>query len=312
MLPLSDADREPALRALTPIRTPLVRLSGYGWRRLFVKDETRQVSGAFKYRGNVRRLARLAKGTPLTTASTGNHAAGLAIAAAHLGMPLTVYAPRQTPEAKLSRILDGGAELIPVDGDYDDCEKCARKDAARRDAVFVHSFDDPLVIEGHRALFSEAAAQAEPADVAFVPVGGGGLVTAGIHEWGRTSTQIIGVEYETAPAMKRSLAADRRVILNNAIGMPEGLLVRQVGSHAFAACRRYELQVETVGEGELMTAMRMLWAEAGIRAEGAGAAALAAALAAPRSSAVALCVVSGGNIDDSLWRRCVGLSSMPR
>lgn len=291
---------------LAPVITPVRTLRSHGWRRLLIKDETRQVSGAFKYRGCARRVAGLRPGANLVAASTGNHAAGLAIAASRIGARLTVYLPDATPRAKLDRIADAGAEVIAVDGSYDDCEARASRETADSQ-IFVHSFDDPLVIEGHRTLFREVIRQTGSPDVAFIPVGGGGLIAAAIAEWHARRTRLVGVEYAHAPALLESLAAGRRVRLDSATGMPEGLLVRRIGALAYEACRRSAIAVETVTNAELGHAMRILWNEAGIRAEGAGAAALAAALRNPDSSGTALCVVSGGNIDKDSWHRWTGL-----
>jgi threonine dehydratase len=285
------------------VRTPVTELPSHGWRALALKDETKQISGAFKYRGTSYRAAGLAAGTRLVAASTGNHASGLAIASAgHLR--LTVYVPRSIPHAKLDRIAGAGAQPILVDGSYDDCEAMARRDAAESGAVFIHSFDDTDVIDGHRSLFREVVEQSSWPDVVFVPVGGGGLVTAALREWGG-KVRVIGVEYEGAPAMQRSLAHGRPVTLETAVGMPEGLLVRRIGRIAFETCRAYDLEVITVGDAELQNSMRTLWHEAGIRAEGAGAAALAAALGRPEPHSRALCIVSGGNIDATVWDRWV-------
>jgi threonine dehydratase len=285
------------------VRTPVTELSPHGWRGLILKDETKQTSGAFKYRGTSHRAAGLAPGTRIVAASTGNHASGLAFASAdHL--KLTVYVPRTTPQVKLDRITGAGAEPVLVDGSYDDCEARARQAAAETGAVFIHSFDDSEVIEGHRSLFREVMEQSGLPDVAFVPVGGGGLVTAALREWG-SRVQIVGVEYEGAPAMQRSLKEGERITLDSAAGMPEGLLVRRIGQIAFEACSEYGLEVVTVSDAQLRDAMQVLWREAGIRAEGAGAAALAAALGRPESDARALCIVSGGNIDPAIWSQWV-------
>ncbi|KMS76543.1 hypothetical protein ACM01_05015 [Streptomyces viridochromogenes] len=290
---------------LGPIRTRVVRLQPHGWRGILVKDETRQISGAFKYRGNAHKVAGLPDGSTLVTASTGNHASGLAEAASARGLPLRVFVPRTTPLAKQRRITGAGAEVILVDGGYDDCEALARRHADDNAAVFVHSFDDPDIIEGHRSLYREVYEDADLPDAAFVPVGGGGLVAAGIAEWGAAATRIIGVEYQGAPAMQQSLRAGRRITLDSARGLPEGLLVRRIGARSFQACQEYGLEIRTVNDEELHRAMRILWAEAGIRAEGAGAAAFAAALQDPDPRKVALCVVSGGNIDDQIWSDCI-------
>ncbi|MFF4567919.1 threonine/serine dehydratase [Streptomyces sp. NPDC001435] len=290
---------------IEPIRTRIVRMQPHGWHSILIKDETQQISGAFKYRGNAHKVGQLAAGSALVTASTGNHASGLAQAASARGLPLHVFVPRTTPLAKQYKITDAGAEVELVDGGYDDCEVLARRYAAARSAVFVHSFDDPDIIQGHRSLYREVREEAGLPDTAFIPVGGGGLVAAGIAEWRNEATEILGVEYRAAPAMRMSLQAGRRVQLDSAHGLPEGLLVRRIGARSFEACQDYGLEVRTVGDEELHRAMRILWAEAGIRAEGAGAAAFAAALQAPNPHKVALCVVSGGNIDDQVWKNCI-------
>lgn len=288
-----------------PARTRIVEMQPHGWRGILIKDETQQISGAFKYRGNAHKVEQLPAGSALVTASTGNHASGLARAASARGLPLRVFVPRTTPMAKQRKITGAGADVELVDGGYDDCEVLARRYAVARSAVFVHSFDDPDIIEGHRSLYREVREEAGLPDTAFVPVGGGGLVAAGIAEWGDEATEIVGVEYRAAPAMQLSLKAGRRVQLDSARGLPEGLLVRRIGARSFQACQDYGLVVRTVGDEELHRAMRILWAEAGIRAEGAGAAAFAAALQAPDPRKVALCVVSGGNIDDEVWKNCI-------
>ncbi len=299
------ADGPAGLDALAPIRTRTVEVDPHGWGRIVVKDETEQISGAFKYRGNSHKVAKLPRGSSLVTASTGNHASGLSQAAAWRGAQLLVFVPRSTPRVKQRKIAGAGARIMLVDGGYHDCERLARRYTAKSGAVFVHSFDDPDVIEGHRSLYRESCDQMGQPDVAFVPIGGGGLVTAAIAEWGASTTRIVGVEYAGAPAMKRSLESARPVWLESAVGMPEGLLVRRVGTLAFQACHAYGLDVRVVDDAALGRAMRILWAQAGIRAEGAGAAALAAALQSPEAGSTCLCVVSGGNVDDAVWRRAV-------
>jgi threonine dehydratase len=286
------------------VLTPVTTLPGHGWRRLTLKDETQQISGAFKFRGTSHRVAELAPGTRIVAASTGNHGSGLAIAAADRGLQLTVYVPRSTPDTKLNRISGAGAQTILVDGGYDDCEVAARQDAGTTGAVFIHSFDDSDVIDGHRSLFRECEVQSGLPDIVFVPVGGGGLVTAALREWG-AKLRVIGVEYEHAPAMRLSLRQGRRITLDSAHGMPEGLLVRRIGQIAFETCRRHDLEVLTVSDLEIHSAMRTLWHEAGIKVEGAGASALAAALRRPDPDRRALCIASGGNIDPATWKRWV-------
>jgi threonine dehydratase len=285
--------------------TPLVELPVGRWRQLLVKDETKQVSGAFKYRGIRHKIAAIAPGAPLVTASTGNHGAGLAIAARDHGCALHVFVPETTPRVKCLRMSRHGAMLHLVRGGYDDCADLAHRHADRHGMSYIHSFDDPEIVAGHQELFREVERVTEPPDVLFVPVGGGGLVSAAVEVWGRGPVRIIGVEHATAPAMLTSLAAGRRVTVAPGTGPAEGLMVRRVGAYPFEICAAHGLTVETVSDAEIQHALRALYRLAGIRAEYAGAAAVAAALRRGHPGQRALCVVSGGNIDNALWRGCV-------
>ncbi|MCH9729541.1 MAG: pyridoxal-phosphate dependent enzyme [Actinomycetia bacterium] len=157
------------------------------------------ISHAFKYRGSARKVRCLPADSRLVTASTGNHALGLSIAAGDAKASLVVYAPTSAPQAKLDAIVANGAEIVAVEGGYDECEAKAREHAQRHAAQFVHSFDDPEIIDGHRTLYREMGHQFGRPDCAFIPIGGGGLVTAGLLEWGRANTRIVGVEYARAP-----------------------------------------------------------------------------------------------------------------
>src|SRR5207237_8381144 len=105
-----------------------------------------------------------------------------------------VFAPASTSEVKLERMRHAGAVVAVVSDGYLECERAARQYAAEMDHIFVHSFDDPIVIEVHRSLFRAGqSARASLPDVAFVPVGGGGLMEAAIRGWGRAGGSLIEV-----------------------------------------------------------------------------------------------------------------------
>ena len=286
--------------------TPLVLYNGplHGWRAIWLKDETQQQTRAFKFRGNVAKLATLPPGSRVVTASTGNHGCGLAIAAQLFGMRACVYVPHTTPRSKQGRIVAAGAELVLVHGDYDQCTAAALQAAAADGAVYVSSFDDHEIIDGHRSLCVEVDAVGIEFETVFVPVGGGGLLAACFKHWGWTK-HIVGVESMTAPAMYESLRAGHRVMLPEANGPAEGLLVRQIGVIAFDIARRYQPPIVLVDGATIEQAIGSLWLYNGIRAEGAGAAALAAALATPMPRKQCLCIVSGGNIDEPLFQATI-------
>ncbi|MFE2996892.1 threonine/serine dehydratase [Nocardia sp. NPDC059246] len=284
---------------IAPRVTPVRELPGHGWRRLTIKDETQQISGAFKFRGVARKIAAMPRSATLITASTGNHGAALAIAGRLAGHRVQVFVPESTPAVKLARIIDTGAHVDLIAGSYDDAEAAAREKARSSGAHYVPSFDDPDIIAGHQSLFAEAERQCGRPDFAFVPIGGGGLVSAALTAW--PDTTVIGVEHASAPAMKESLRCGYRWQASPGRSSAEGLLVRYIGALPFSICRAADLRVELVTDSEIAETIRLLHNTFGIRAEFAGAAALTVALRFTQPDLHALCVVSGGNIDNSLW-----------
>ncbi len=295
------------------IQTPLLR---YGaprtpWQEIYLKDETRQTTGAFKFRGNFHRLLGMSAtaNQVVTTASTGNHGAGLSTSASILGMRACIFVPTTTPQVKLERLVKVGATVFKVDGDYDQCKQRSQVFAAETGAPYIPSFDDLDIIAGHRSLFAEVEKQQEQAfDVIFVPVGGGGLLTACLQHYEGRNVKIVGVELDSAPAMTRSLALGHRVMLERAPGRAEGLLVREAGEIPFQIAQQAQnLEMFLVSDEQIRFAIRLLWEQNGIRAEGAGAAALAAALLYPQAQRTqrTLAIVSGGNIDESYFQEAL-------
>jgi threonine dehydratase len=291
-------------------RTPLHEVADRG-RRVFLKDETRQVTGAFKYRGNVNFLLR--NDVPrVITASTGNHGLGLTTAGTALGRTVRVLVPKDTPEIKLDKLGRAGAEVVLAGLTYDESRQAALEEAERLGCAYVPSFDHADIIAGHRLLFDEAAADLpRPPRQVYVPVGGGGLYAAALDAFAGTGTEVVGVELAAIPAMHASLAAGSRVEVPVPAGcQAEGLAVSLVGDLAFRAARRYGGRVVLVGAAGLSEAMRWIWRTAGVRVEAAGAAAVAGMLAdrargTGGTDGDALCVLSGGNVNESLWHAVV-------
>jgi threonine dehydratase len=279
------------------VDTPLLRYRGplRGWDEIWLKDETRQITGAFKYRGASAAVAALPRGRTIVSATTGNHGLGLATAGARSGREVLLVIPAHVPQHKLGRLRALGATLEVIDGTYAEAEARARDRALGERATFVPSFDAVAVIEGHRTLFAEVDRGGARPDVAIVPVGGGGLIAAALAHWADGQALVEGVESEASPGMARSLQAGARIDVAGSGTFAEGLLVPRVGKLGFAACRRAGTRIHLVSDSTLRRAMRLLWQHHRIVAEGAGAAALAAALEAGRPGRC-LCVVSGGNI----------------
>lgn len=270
---------------------------------IHLKNEGEQVTGAFKYRGVRTYMLQDTGLGPVVTASTGNHGAAVATMARTLRRTAVIFVPDDTPTAKTDRIAAQGAQIERLAGDYSECARVAAQWAQAHQASYVPSFDHPVIIAGHASLFAESVTQIGdiPATV-FVPVGGGGLLTAAVWSFDPATTRIIGVELDGADAMGRSLAAGRRVTIEVPRGVAEGLCVRQVGALPFRVASCAHLDTQTVTVTELEDAVYDLWHTHGLRAELAGAASFAAArrqgLTGP-----ALAVISGSNIDKHVFTR---------
>ncbi|MDA2638893.1 pyridoxal-phosphate dependent enzyme [Bacillus cereus] len=288
------------------VKTPLEELKCYKntgyWQKIYLKNETQQMSGAFKFRGNLNKLSQFSKGTKVVTASTGNHAKGLTLATSLLDLTATIFLPKSTPLKKIEGIQGHThVEIVFIDGDYTLCEIEARKYALKNNLIFISSFDDVEIIEGHKTLCSEIDCANVEFDTVYVPIGGGGLISACLEHW-KNKKKIIGVELDSAPAMKLSLDRGYRVSMTECSGFAEGLLVREVGKIPFEICSKYKPEIVTVNEASIKRAIQILWQENHIKSEGAGAASFAAAIEDREERGTScICIVSGGNINDDLF-----------
>lgn len=291
--------------------TPVHRVSFNDGRAVFFKDETKQESGAFKIRGVRNRLRRSTTAGVVVTASTGNHGAACALASKDMNRPCHVFVPASTPTRKTSRIEEAGAVLHKVLGDYAACDEHARAFAELHGGEYIPSFDDIDIIEGHTSLFTELLEVTGPLKVLYVPVGGGGLISAAALTFRDTSTTVVGVELKDAASMKQSLARGERTAVEVPDGIAEGLCVRTIGHIPFQILREHPVEIVEVTVADLAAACRFLDENCGIRPELAGAAATAGMMVAPRGTGVTACVVSGGNIDAATWNEQVLGSPRP-
>jgi len=296
------------------LQTPLCLYAGAEtqWKELYLKDETRQITKAFKFRGNCYRLLCAPSTTRVVTAaSTGSHGWGISIAARIRGIQAHIFVPANTALVKTQAMESNGATVEKVAGDYEQARLASLSFAEETGATHISGFDDHDIIAGNTSIFSEIEAEyPQGFDVIFVPVGGGGLLAA-CHlyfQQQKKEVKIVGVELNSAPAMSLSLAQGKRVMLERVEGRAEGLLVRQVGAIPFQIVRQAQ-NIETflVSDAQISQAIRLLWQHNGIRAEGAGAAALAAALRYPLASREqkAVAIVSGGNIDEAAFQEAL-------
>lgn len=291
--------------------TPLERLvlpgSGPG-PEVWVKREDLSPVKSYKWRGACNRLAQLSpveRARDVVTASAGNHAQGVALAAARLEIRARIYMPRSTPRVKQTAVRHHGGpwvEIVLAGDSYDEAVTAARADEARTGAVYVHAYDDLAVMAGQGTLADEVVMSGHgPFDVAFLQIGGGGMV-AGVSAWLRTfwpDIELVGVEGTGQASMQAALAAGRPVPLEHVDIFCDGTAVRQAGALPFAICRDTLTRVETVTNAEVSAAIRVLWETHRCISEPSGAMGLAAVLRhrATLAGRRVLIVVTGANID---------------
>ena len=286
-------------------RTPLERsawLSESATTDVFLKLETQQRTGSFKLRGAFNAIAVLSpdeRAAGLVTASAGNHGQGVALAARLLRARATVFVPADAPEGKKRRIARHGAEVREVAGGYDDAHRAAEAHAAETGARFVHAFSDPAVVAGQGTVGLEIAERLPDVRTLVVPVGGGGLA-GGIGIVARalgTGARVVGVQTDRTAAMHASLAAGRLVSPEYGPTLCEGLS-GDVDERSLALAQELLDRVVLVGEDAVRRAMRALYLEEGIVAEGSAAVAVAAVLeGAMELEGPAAVVLTGGNVD---------------
>ncbi len=314
-----DIDQAAARLADAVRTTPLQhspRLSELTGLEVWLKREDLQPVRSYKLRGAYNFVAQLdpeesARG--VVCASAGNHAQGLAFAAAALGVRARIYLPRTTPHQKRERVRIIGGEHVEmiVGGDtYDDASDAAREDAARTGAVVVPAFDHPRTIAGQGTLTREAVDQLGRApDALVVPVGGGGLIS-GALTWlaeRHPGTRVIGAEPLDAAGMKAAVGAGRPVELADLDPFVDGAAVRRVGDATYRIVARHRPTLLEIPPGLICLEMLDLYQSDGIIAEPAGALALAAlrqGVDRPAGSRV-IAVLSGGNNDVSRYAEIV-------
>jgi threonine dehydratase len=260
---------------------PAPRLSRRLGNQVFLKREDLQPVFSFKLRGAYNKIAHLsptvaARG--VITASAGNHAQGVALAARKRGIRALIVMPRTTPHIKVQAVMDLGGEIVLEGDDYDQAYEHAVVLARERNLVFIHPFDDPDVIAGQGTIAVEMLRQYQgDLDAIFVPVGGGGLI-AGVATYVKylaPRVRVIGVEPEDAASMHDSLKARKRVTLDRVGLFADGVAVKRVGEETFELARKYVDEVILVNTDQICAAMQDLFEDTRAIAEPAGALAAA-------------------------------------
>ncbi|MEX5259244.1 threonine ammonia-lyase [Kocuria sp. CPCC 205263] len=332
-LPVRLADIQDAAALLEGVidRTPVTHsraLSRLIGSEVDLKAENLQRAGSFKVRGAYVRMAKLTdeeKARGVVAASAGNHAQGVALAAAKLGITARIYMPLGAALPKIAATQDHGAEVILHGTSVDEALAEAQRHATETGAVFVHPFDHPDIVAGQGTLGLEVLEQVPDVDTVITGVGGGGLlagmavaVKARAEQLGRP-IRLIGVQAENAAAYPPSLAGDALVTLDRVSTIADGIAVGKPGQLPFSIIKELTDDVVTVSEDSLAQALIFLLERNKLVVEPAGAVGVAALLDGRLQAAYpdlgnTVVVLSGGNVDPMLMLKVIqrGLSAAGR
>ncbi len=274
--------------------------------RILLKREDLQPVFSFKLRGAYNKIAQLdpqARAHGVIAASAGNHAQGVALAAARLGIPATIVMPLTTPEIKHQAVAERGARVMLHGPTFDDACAHALELARQQGLTFIHPYDDPDVIAGQGTIGLELLRQEPDLDAVFVPVGGGGLlagIAACLGEL-RPEVRVIGVEFSESACLAAAMRAGRRVTLPQVGLFADGVAVARIGAEPFRVIRRHVNLVITVEADEICAAIKDIFGATRTMAEPAGALALAGLKRYQREYGARgenhLAVLSGANVN---------------
>lgn len=307
------------IRAALPLvrgnlhRTPMLSSSSLSQMTgvdLRFKAEIFQKTGSFKPRGILHRINSLSddeRQRGVITVSAGNAAQAVAFSAAKLGIPATVVMPENAVKSKAEATRGYGARVI-LHGTVKDLFPKMQEIQAAEGQTFIHPFDDLHVIAGHGTLGLEILEDEPAPDYVFVGVGGGGLISgvAAALKLIHPTVKVIGVEPEGAPGMTRSLEANVPQRLESVSTIADGLAAPFAGVHCLRHVQAFVDEVVLVSDDEIVQAMRLIMERCKLVTEPAAAAGFAALLTkkvAVPAGAKVVCVLSGGNVDVSLFAR---------
>ncbi|WP_344101911.1 threonine ammonia-lyase [Myceligenerans crystallogenes] len=296
-------------------RTPVVEsraLSQLAGAEVVLKCENLQRAGSFKVRGAYTRLSRLTpreRARGVVAASAGNHAQGVALAASMLGIDALVFMPVDAPLPKLSATRGYGAEVRQVGTSVDEALAAARVEAARSGRILIHPFDHADIVAGQGTIGLEILEQVPDVATVLVPLGGGGLVAgiAAVLADVAPHVRVIGVQAAQAAAYPGSLQTGRPTAVTPGPTMADGIAVGTPGQVPFGLVAGHGVEVRTVSEELLSRGLLMVLERSKLMVEPAGAAAVAALLAAAPGEfrGPVVPVLSGGNIDPLVLLRVV-------
>ncbi len=277
-----------------------------------VKHENHTPIGAFKVRGGLVYVDRLKRGRPntpgLISATRGNHGQSLAFAAGRYGVPVTIYVPHGNSVEKNRAMRAFGARLVEHGADFQEAREESERHARRDGLEFVPSFH-PDLVTGVATYALELLRTAPDLDILYVPIGQGSGICGCIltRDLLGLRTEIVGVQSTEAPSYALSFAAGTIVNTNSSNTLADGMATRVPDADALAIIRKGASRIVQVSDDEVAAAIRAYWTDTHNLSEGAGAAALAAAMQEKskiRGKRVGL-ILSGGNIDFDLFNRWI-------
>jgi len=270
-----------------------------------LKLETFQRTGAFKLRGATNRITTLSpaeREAGVVTASAGNHAQGVALAASRFDVDSKIVMPEHAPISKVEATERYGGETVLHGADYDEAQAKAHEIEREENRTYVHAFDDDEVMAGQGTIGLEIVDDCPEVDTVVVPVGGGGLISgiATAVKGRKSDVRVIGVQAEGAASLPESMRAGQITELDAVNTIADGIATRKVGERPFEVIRERVDEVVTVSDEEIAVALTYLLERSKTLVEGAGAVPLAALLfehfdyEEGETIVPALC---GGNID---------------
>lgn len=294
--------------------TPIVadaRLSRELGAKMHLKAECLQKSGSFKIRGAYNKISQLSddeKERGVITASAGNHAQGVALAARLVGIKSTIVLPEFAPLTKINATRGFGAEVVLKGTTFDEAVAYSRELQAEQGSTYVHAFDDERIIAGQGTIGMEIIDGLPDVTTIAVPIGGGGVMS-GIAIAAKTlkpSVKIIGVQSENVSWVKPSLEAGHAVVPEPRPTIADGIAVKTPGELTLPIIRELVDDIVEVSEEEVAQGIFHSVQNNRLVVEGAGAAGLAAILAGKvkiNSGDTVCAVLCGGNIDANLLTR---------
>jgi threonine dehydratase len=277
------------------------------------KFEVFQRTGSFKIRGASNRIATLSEAEQaagVVTASAGNHAQGVALAATRAGVDSVVVMPEHAPIAKVKATRSYGAEVILHGDDYSEAQARAHDIESDEDRTYVHAFDDTAVMAGQGTIGLEILEDLPTAETVVVPIGGGGLISgiATAIKEKASDVRVVGVQAEGASSVARSLEKGEIEALDGVDTIADGIATRRVGEQTFPVIEERVDEVVTVSDPEIAVAITALLERSKTLVEGGGAVTMAAILAEEfeyEDEEVIVPVLSGGNIDLNMLRTVI-------